>query len=73
MLLMLSIGTDRKTAILPLDPTDGMNGLLVVRIPSIVAMLQAQFEATWAIANPLGRCSPRYASAITSDERAILE
>ena len=65
--------SDRKTAILPLDPGDGMNGLLIVRNPSIVGMLQAQFEAAWGMANPLGKCSPRYSSALSEDERAILE
>lgn len=46
--------SDQKTAVLPIDLADGMNGILVVKDVGTVRALSALFEATWASSTPFG-------------------
>ena len=41
---------DQKTALLPLDITDGMNGILIVKVAGTIQALCALFETYWAAA-----------------------
>jgi len=69
--------SDRKTAVLPVDPTpgNGMRGILVLHQPSVVAALQALFEIIWAAANPLGQPQSKTTDThgLSADDWAVLE
>lgn len=45
---------DQKIAVLPLDLSDGMNGILIVKDAATVQALCALFETYWAAATPFG-------------------
>ncbi|MEV6133412.1 helix-turn-helix transcriptional regulator [Streptomyces violaceusniger] len=45
---------DRRTALIPTDPTDSRKGVLCLSGEGILAPLVALFEQTWAAAVPLG-------------------
>jgi len=67
--------SDQKVAVLPLDITDGMNGILIVRDISNVSALCALFESIWNTATPFVGESPTQASSsylLTERDRQIL-
>jgi len=45
---------DQRIAVLPLDLSDGMNGILIVKDAATVQALCALFETYWAAATPFG-------------------
>ena len=64
---------DRALAVLPLDPQSGMRGIAIHRDPSVILLLQALFDITWASASPLGLTLPKGGEALSREDRAILE
>ena len=60
---------DQKIAVLPLDLSDGMTGILVTKDAATVQALRALFETKWATATPYGSDNPK--SKDTLDERDI--
>ncbi|MFE3886830.1 LuxR C-terminal-related transcriptional regulator [Streptomyces lydicus] len=69
---MRIIVTDRKTAILPIDPKDSSQGALLVRETSMIAALVALFERLWDSALPLGTAGRRDGKGLTPQERELL-
>ena len=57
--------SDQKQAILPLDTTDGMNGILIVKDAGTIQALCALFETKWAAAEPF--------DAPSSEREALLD
>jgi hypothetical protein len=64
---------DRRVAVVPIDPGNGMNGIIVHRSPGTVAALQALFKAVWDSASPLGERPLRDSHDLSAEEKAILE
>jgi len=64
---------DRKTAILPLDSTDGMNGLIIHRHPVTVLALQELFETTWESATRFGVIPGDDGIALSDETKIALE
>ncbi|MEU7903659.1 helix-turn-helix transcriptional regulator [Actinoplanes sp. NPDC049118] len=52
---MLLVIFDRRTALLPLDPTDSSKGAQEVHAPGIVAAIYELFAQTWSTATPIGQ------------------
>jgi DNA-binding CsgD family transcriptional regulator len=65
--------SDKKTAVLPLDPKAGMRGIVVHKNPSVVLALQSLFEVTWAAATPLGLSVARDGNSLSRNEQVVLE
>jgi len=65
--------SDRKIAVLPLDPHHGMAGISIHRDEAVVSSLQTLFEMTWASATPFGLTIASGEKGPTIEERAILE
>jgi DNA-binding CsgD family transcriptional regulator len=65
--------SDRKTAILPSNPLQEAEGIVIHRDPSVVVALQAMFEMVWVSASPLGSTFPSSGDYITPDERVALD
>lgn len=64
---------DRRVAVLPVDPDNGMAGLTIHKTPGVVTGLQALFELTWASATPLGLTIVNSGSGPSEVDRTILE
>jgi len=64
---------DKQTAIVPLDPSDGMAGIVIHRDGAVVSGLQALFELTWTCATPLGLVITENGDALSANQRTILE
>ncbi|GID93957.1 LuxR C-terminal-related transcriptional regulator [Amorphoplanes digitatis] len=52
---MLLVIFDRRTALLPIDPTDSSKGAQEVHAPGIVAAVYGLFAQIWSTATPLGQ------------------
>jgi len=65
--------SDWKTAVLPLDPAKGMQGIAVYHDPSVVFALHELFERIWLSAKPLGLSRANAGDTISENERAVLE
>jgi DNA-binding CsgD family transcriptional regulator len=61
---------DREVAVVPLDPTDGTAGALVVRDPGTITAMLALFESYWRTARELS--DDQRQTECTPLERAIL-
>jgi len=68
-----AIIVDRELAILPLDMSNGNNGIIVHRAPSTVIAIQELFEMVWRSAQPLGMARLPDGQKLSDEERAILE
>jgi len=65
--------SDRRVAVVPLDPTTRTGGIAVVTAPGVVASLLELFEAVWRNAAPLDVGNPVDAATGLSDtERTLL-
>ncbi|MFE3143993.1 helix-turn-helix transcriptional regulator [Streptomyces scopuliridis] len=64
---------DRRTAILPLTPTEPRSGALEINSPGVVAALCAFFELCWSKATLFGEQPPSDKAGCTPMERALLE
>ncbi|UNO41616.1 LuxR C-terminal-related transcriptional regulator [Streptomyces sp. MST-110588] len=64
---------DRRTAIVPLDPEDGLKGILVLNGTGAVTALCALFDQTWRGARPLGEERTPRADGLSAQDRAVLE
>lgn len=69
---MRMLVTDRRMALVPIDPADTMRGAVVVRTPGIVRAFVSLFESYWAVGVPFG--AGRTADAgLTPHERSVVE
>jgi len=64
--------SDQRTAILPIDLSDGMNGILVVKDTGTIKALCALFEATWANSAPYGETVGRSEDVLDDRDITIL-
>jgi len=62
---------DEATALLPLTPT-GMDGVLVVRSPTILGALREYFEMLWEKATPFGAADSENIAQLTPDQQRVL-
>jgi DNA-binding CsgD family transcriptional regulator len=59
---MLLVIFDRRTALLPIDPTDSSKGAQEVHAPGIVTAIYGLFAQVWSTATPVGQ-TPEYDDA----------
>jgi DNA-directed RNA polymerase specialized sigma24 family protein len=64
---------DKRFAVLPLNPDNGMLGLVVHRGTAVVLALQALFESIWKTAKPLGLCLPSAGDTFPQEIRTVVE
>jgi len=64
--------SDQKTAILPLDVTDGMNGILMVKDTGTIQALCALFETKWATAETFGASAVEQETLLNGKDIQIL-
>jgi DNA-binding NarL/FixJ family response regulator len=65
--------SDRKTALLPLNLQNAMDGVVIYRNQVLVKALLELFESIWQIAQPLGPQSPKHLQGMGDFERTIME
>lgn len=66
------IVVDRKTAIVPMDPTKPRAGALEIHTPGTVSALCALFEQVWEHGTPFGEQPPTDPNGCTPTERVLL-
>jgi DNA-binding CsgD family transcriptional regulator/sugar-specific transcriptional regulator TrmB len=64
--------TDRRAALVPLDPEDTRRGALYLTGRGVVASMLALFQQVWDIATPLGVAPGPDGEGLTGQERALL-
>ncbi|RKR86657.1 regulatory LuxR family protein [Micromonospora pisi] len=64
---------DRRTALVPIDPSDSRAGAIEIHSPGVVASLVALFEQVWESGRPFGEAPARDDHGLTTQERQLLK
>jgi DNA-binding CsgD family transcriptional regulator len=70
---VMMIIVDRRTALIPLDPTDVQRGVLELRSPEAVKAMHALFDKLWAIATPWHESRMSDDPRLTLVQRVVIE